>query len=93
MLGAARREIPMRRTLPVLGWLIAALYFGAVAALNFGIVVDLYRPPEGPWPGWWPLIEADALYGGGGLLVVILVRLAWRRLEIAPGRNWLRSGT
>ena len=78
MLGAARREIPMKRIAGAFGWLVAALYFGAVLVTNYVIITDLYYP-EGPWPGWWPLIEADALYGGGGVLVVLLVRLAWRR--------------
>ena len=78
MFGAARREISMRRIVGALGWMIAALYFGAILVVNYVIVSDLYYP-EGPWPGWWPLIEANALYAGGGVIVVLLVRLAWRR--------------
>ena len=74
----------MRWVVGLAGWLLAALYFGCLMLVNYGIVSEFYYP-EGPWPGWWPLIEADALYGGGGLLVVLLVRLAWR--------CWLSRGT
>ena len=74
----------MRRLVALLGWLVAAVYFGGLALLNYGIVSEFYYL-EGPWPGWWPLIEADALYGGGGGVVVLLVRTAWRRwLSRAP---------
>ncbi len=85
MLGTARREIPVRRIVEVAGWLVAALYLGGLAAFNVGIAGELLRLPSGFDPGWWPLVEADALYGGGGVLVVLLVRLAWRRwLSRAP---------
>ena len=83
MFGAAHREISMRRIAGALGWVIAALYFGAVLVVNYVIVSDLYYP-EGPWPGWLHLIEANALYGGGGVIVVLVVRLGWRR--------WLING-
>lgn len=79
MLGAARREISMRRAASVVGWLAVALYFGVLLAFNVSIAGELLRLPSGFDPGWWPLIKADALYGGGGLLVVVLARLAWRR--------------
>ena len=79
----------MIRCIGVVGWLVAAVYFGGLALLNYGIVSEFYYP-EGPWPGWWPLVEADALYGGAGLLVVLLVRLAWRRwLSRAPAGHAL----
>ncbi len=90
MLGSARREIPVRRILSVLGWLVAALYLGIVLVSNYLIVTDLYYP-EGPWPGWWPLVEANMLYGCGGILVVLLVRLAWRRLDLSRQPRTLRS--
>jgi hypothetical protein len=73
----------MRRAASVLGWLMVVFYFGVIVALNIGIVADLYRPPEGPWPGWGPLIEADFLYGGGGVIVAFAARWGWRRL-MAP---------
>ena len=75
----------MRRAAGVVAWLAAALYFGVLIAFNVGIAGELLRLPSGFDPGWWPLIEADALYGGGGILVALLVRLAWRR--------WLSRGT
>ena len=80
MFGAVDRQISLRRSGAVLGWLLAALYFGALVLLNVGIVVDLYRPPEGPWPGSAPLIEADLLYGAGGIAVMLAARWGWRRL-------------
>ncbi len=79
MFGATRRDLSMRRTFGVLGWLGATLYFGVLAAFNVNIGWDLLHLPSGFEPGWWPLVEADALYGGGGILTVLLVRLAWRR--------------
>ena len=79
----------MRRAIGVFGWLLAALYFGIVVALNVGIVREFYWS-EGPWPGWWPLIESDALYGGLGLVVALIIRLAWRRLSL-PRRPVLQS--
>jgi hypothetical protein len=80
MLGATDRQIPlMRRTAGILGWLLVTLYFGIIVALNVGIVEEFYWP-EGPWPGWAPLIEADLLYGAGGIAVMLAARWGWRRL-------------
>ena len=92
MLGATGRQIPLKRTLPVLGWLLVAAYFGLLVAFNVSIAAELLRLPSGFDPGWWPLIEADALYGGAGLLIVLLARLAWRRwLMRSPAGNPLLS--
>ena len=62
-----------------LGWSALATYGAVLIVANAIIVVDLYRPPEGPWPGWTPLLAADAVYGGGGIVVALVVRWAWRR--------------
>ncbi len=74
----------MKRLLPLLGWMIATAYFSLLALTNIVIVVELYRVSEGPWPGWLPMIEADLLYGGGGILALFGVKWIWNRmLELA----------
>ena len=76
----------MRRAMPIVGWTLLVAFITIVGAEDYAIISELYRPPEGPWPGWAPLIEANALYGGGGLLVACAVRWAWRR-RILPGNR------
>ena len=61
------------------GWFALATYGAVLVLANLFIVIDLYRLPEGPWPGWTPLITADLLYGGGGAAVATAVRWMWHR--------------
>ena len=75
----------MRRVFPVAGWLLAIACFGVLVAFNVGIAGELLRLPLGFDPGWWPLIDFNVIYGGGGVLVVLLVRMARQR--------WLLRGT
>ena len=70
----------MRRALPIVGWTVLGLFLTLVALEDYAIVSELYRPPEGPWPGWMPLIESNLLYGGGGILIALATRWVWRRI-------------
>lgn len=67
---------------------LVVIWFAILAIINVVIVCDLYRPPEGPWPGWTPLIEADLLYGAIGVAGALAIRWAWqRRLRCFWGNN------
>jgi len=68
----------LRKYISISGWLVVAIYFAAILWINWDVCTNMYDP-EGPWPGWWPLIWADLIYGGIGILVAVLVRLLWGR--------------
>ena len=89
MLRLSGCGLPMTRAISLAAWLVAIAYFGLLAAANVVIATELHRPPEGPWPGWAPLVEADFLYGGLGMLAIVAVRLLWRRtrLDGSSGRG------
>lgn len=69
----------MTRILTFLGWTALTAYLVVLIVANVVVVVDLYRPPEGPWPGWMPLLTADIVYGGLGIVMAMATRWMWRR--------------
>ncbi len=68
------------RLLSAFGWGLAACYFAFLIYLNWNVSRDELPDPEF---GWWavlePLIWTDIIYGGGAMIVVLLVRLWWGR--------------
>jgi hypothetical protein len=74
----------VRQWFSVCGWFVVAAYFLAIVLINWDICTNMYDP-EGPWPGWWPLIWGDLIYGGVGIGLTIVVRWWWRRAIGKPG--------